>query len=143
MVHTHTLHHRIHEPRQAMLGTARYTLWASGVLIAMLLVILILFLGVFAFRTFLGFVRDCSLQAKRAPPQIPESASPYLQSLLVLGKEIAMPHYVFHCLDCRKVFTEILHIADLSKHQAKCPSCGSTHVEQQAAEFSAMTSKKS
>jgi hypothetical protein len=25
-----------------------------------------------------------------------------------------MPHYVFLCLDCRKVFTEILHIAELS-----------------------------
>jgi putative FmdB family regulatory protein len=54
-----------------------------------------------------------------------------------------MPHYVFRCLDCRKVFTEILHIAELSTHQTKCPSCGSTHVEQQVAEFSAMTSKKS
>jgi hypothetical protein len=52
MVHTHTLHHRIHDPRQAMLGTNRSTMWAAGVLIAMLLVILILFVGVYAYRAF-------------------------------------------------------------------------------------------
>jgi len=54
-----------------------------------------------------------------------------------------MPYYVFACLDCGKEFTEILHIADLSAHQAKCPSCGSIHVQQLAAAFTAMTSKKS
>jgi putative FmdB family regulatory protein len=58
-------------------------------------------------------------------------------------EEIAMPYYVFACLDCGKEFTEILHIADLSVHQAKCPFCGSVHVEQQAATFTATTSKKS
>jgi hypothetical protein len=46
----HTLHHRIHEPRQVIQGTFRSTLWGAGVLIAMLLVILVLFLGVFAIR---------------------------------------------------------------------------------------------
>ena len=54
-----------------------------------------------------------------------------------------MPYYVFICLECRKEFTEILHMADLSAHQAKCPFCGSTHVDQQAAAFTAVTSKKS
>jgi putative FmdB family regulatory protein len=58
-------------------------------------------------------------------------------------EEIAMPYYVFACLDCGKKFTEILHIADLSAHKAKCLFCGSVHVEQQAATFTAMTSKKS
>jgi len=54
-----------------------------------------------------------------------------------------MPYYVFACRDCGKEFTEFLHMADLSTHQAKCPSCGSTHVEQQVADFSTVTSKKS
>jgi putative FmdB family regulatory protein len=54
-----------------------------------------------------------------------------------------MPYYMFECLDCGKDFTEILHIADLSAYQPKCPFCGSTHVEQQVAPFSAVTSKKS
>ena len=54
-----------------------------------------------------------------------------------------MPYYVFACLDCGKEFTEILHIADLFAHNAKCPSCGSTNTEQKAAAFMAMTSKKS
>ena len=54
-----------------------------------------------------------------------------------------MPYYVFVCKDCRKEFTEVLHMADLSAHQAKCPSCGSTQVEQKAAAFTAVTAKKS
>lgn len=54
-----------------------------------------------------------------------------------------MPHYIFLCQDCRKEFTEILHMADLSAYRAKCPHCGSTNVEQQAAAFTAVTSKKS
>jgi hypothetical protein len=44
----HALHHRPHG--QVMQETVRSTLWAAGVLIAMLLLILVLFLGVFAIR---------------------------------------------------------------------------------------------
>ena len=54
-----------------------------------------------------------------------------------------MPHYVFLCQDCHEKFTEILHISDLTTSQVKCPHCGSKNVEQQAAAFSAVTSKKS
>jgi putative FmdB family regulatory protein len=54
-----------------------------------------------------------------------------------------MPHYVYHCLDCEKEFTEILHISDLNTIQLKCPHCGSEKVEQQVAAFAAVTSKKS
>jgi len=54
-----------------------------------------------------------------------------------------MPYYVFLCQDCRKEFTQALHIADLDKGLAVCPHCGSKRVSQQAAAFSAVTSKKS
>ncbi|MBZ5624206.1 MAG: zinc ribbon domain-containing protein [Acidobacteriia bacterium] len=54
-----------------------------------------------------------------------------------------MPHYVFVCQDCHKDFTEVLHISELSTTRVKCPHCGSEHVEQQYAEFSAVTAKKS
>ena len=54
-----------------------------------------------------------------------------------------MPHYVFLCQDCHKEFTEVLHIADLPTYKAKCPHCGSEKVQQQAAAFAAVTSKKS
>ena len=54
-----------------------------------------------------------------------------------------MPQYVFLCLDCKKEFTQILHFADLEKGGVFCPHCGSKHVEQEVAAFSAVTSKKS
>jgi len=54
-----------------------------------------------------------------------------------------MPHYVYVCLDCEKEFIENLHIADLNTIELKCPHCGSKKVEQQAAAFAAVTSKKS
>ena len=54
-----------------------------------------------------------------------------------------MPHYLFACQDCQKEFTQVLHIADLDKTEVVCPHCGSKHVSQQVAAFSAVTSKKS
>jgi putative FmdB family regulatory protein len=54
-----------------------------------------------------------------------------------------MPHYLFLCQDCRKEFTEILHISELGTTKVKCPQCGSEKVEQQVAAFAAVTSKKS
>jgi len=54
-----------------------------------------------------------------------------------------MPHYVYVCLDCDQEFTEVLHIADLDTVHLKCPHCGSEKVQQQIAEFAAVTSKKS
>ena len=54
-----------------------------------------------------------------------------------------MPHYVFLCRDCNKKFEQRLHISELGKTSVKCPHCGSQKVEQQAAAFAAVTSKKS
>jgi putative FmdB family regulatory protein len=54
-----------------------------------------------------------------------------------------MPQYVFLCQDCHKEFTKSLHMADLTAPNVQCPQCGSTNVQQQAAAFAAMTSKKS
>ena len=54
-----------------------------------------------------------------------------------------MPQYVFSCQDCKKEFTQILHIADLEKSDVVCPHCGSKRVTQQLAAFSAVTSRKS
>jgi putative FmdB family regulatory protein len=54
-----------------------------------------------------------------------------------------MPQYLYVCLDCHKEFTKALHIADLTTIRLQCPHCGSEKVEQQVAEFAAVTSKKS
>lgn len=54
-----------------------------------------------------------------------------------------MSQYVFLCEDCKKEFTEHLHIADVEKAEVKCPLCGGKRVHQLVADFSAVTSKKS
>ena len=54
-----------------------------------------------------------------------------------------MPYYVFLCRDCGKNFERPLHISELEKTRVKCPHCGSEKTQQQAAAFSAVTSKKS
>jgi len=54
-----------------------------------------------------------------------------------------MPQYVFLCQDCKKEFTQFLHIEDLEKGIAACPNCGSKRVEQEVAAFAAVTSRKS
>lgn len=54
-----------------------------------------------------------------------------------------MPHYVFVCKDCQKEFEKILHIDELGKATVECPECNSKNVEQRAAAFSAVTSRKS
>jgi putative FmdB family regulatory protein len=54
-----------------------------------------------------------------------------------------MSQYVFLCQDCKKEFTQTLHIADLEKGAVVCPLCGSKRVTQVLAGFSAVTSRKS
>ncbi len=54
-----------------------------------------------------------------------------------------MPHYDFFCQACQKTFSRILTIAEHGKEKIKCPHCGSKHVEQEAAAFFAVTSRKS
>jgi putative FmdB family regulatory protein len=57
--------------------------------------------------------------------------------------EVDMPHYVFLCKDCNKEFTQFMHMSELDNTKLKCPNCGSANVEQAAASFAAVTSKKS
>lgn len=54
-----------------------------------------------------------------------------------------MSNYVFLCQDCKKEFTQTLHIAELEKGGVTCPHCGSKRVTQEVSAFSAVTSKKS
>jgi len=54
-----------------------------------------------------------------------------------------MPVYIFLCRDCRKEFTKILRMKELEQGGITCPHCKSSNVAQQAASFSAVTSKKS
>jgi putative FmdB family regulatory protein len=54
-----------------------------------------------------------------------------------------MPQYVFLCEDCKKEFTQWLHIEELEKGEVSCPVCGGKKVRQQVAAFAAITSKKS
>lgn len=54
-----------------------------------------------------------------------------------------MSQYVFRCQDCKKEFSQTLHIADFEKSEVACPHCGSKRVTQLVAAFSAVTSRKS
>jgi len=54
-----------------------------------------------------------------------------------------MPIYDYICKDCKKHFEEVLPLSEHDKENVKCPHCGSIHVEQEAAEFFAITSRKS
>ena len=51
-----------------------------------------------------------------------------------------MPRYEFFCEDCQQ---PILTLIEYEKGEIKCPKCGGKHVHQEAAEFFAVTSKKS
>jgi len=53
-----------------------------------------------------------------------------------------MPVYDYVCNDCHKSFELVL---TLKEHDDRivCPKCGSKNVEQEMAEFFAVTSKKS
>jgi len=54
-----------------------------------------------------------------------------------------MPVYDYLCLDCHKAFEAVLSLNAHEETQAKCPHCGSKNVEQEAAAFFAVTSRKS
>ncbi len=54
-----------------------------------------------------------------------------------------MPVYDYVCLDCHKPFETALTLNQHDKENPKCPHCGSKNVEQEAAAFFAVTSKKS
>jgi len=54
-----------------------------------------------------------------------------------------MSQYTFICLDCKKEFSQFLHMTDREKADVACPHCGSKRVEQLFLAFSAVTARKS
>jgi putative FmdB family regulatory protein len=59
------------------------------------------------------------------------------------GREVEMPNYEFVCKECKKTFAVILSLDAYEKGRVACPKCKSKKVEQKAAAFFAVTSKKS
>jgi putative FmdB family regulatory protein len=58
-------------------------------------------------------------------------------------QEVSMPTYDYICNDCHKTFEQALTLDEHDHQHVKCPKCGSRNVEQEAAAFFAVTSKKS
>jgi len=54
-----------------------------------------------------------------------------------------MPVYDYICNDCHKEFEVVLTLTEHDKDKIACPKCGSKNVEQEAAAFFAVTSRKS
>jgi len=54
-----------------------------------------------------------------------------------------MPVYEYVCNECHTSFEVILTIKEHDKEEIICPKCQSKKVEQDAAEFVAVTSRKS
>lgn len=54
-----------------------------------------------------------------------------------------MPIYEYRCLECEERFERPEHIEEHSTADPKCPSCGSSKVEQVYSAFFAKTSRKS
>ena len=57
--------------------------------------------------------------------------------------EVVMPVYEYVCQKCHTAFEVILTIKEHDKEKVLCPKCGSEKVEQDVAEFFAVTSHKS
>jgi putative FmdB family regulatory protein len=58
-------------------------------------------------------------------------------------REGTMPVYDYVCLDCHKPFEIVLTLNEHDQKTPQCPHCDSKNVEQEAAAFFAVTSKKS
>ena len=54
-----------------------------------------------------------------------------------------MPVYDYLCHDCDKSFEQVLSLNEHDQQEIRCPRCGSKNVEQEAAAFFAVTSRKS
>ena len=54
-----------------------------------------------------------------------------------------MPVYGYLCNDCHKSFERVLTLHEHDQSEVRCPNCGSKKIEQEAAAFYAVTSKKS
>jgi putative FmdB family regulatory protein len=55
----------------------------------------------------------------------------------------SMPAYDYVCNDCQKTFERVLTLHEHDSQQMRCPHCGGQNLEQRAAVFYAVTSKKS
>lgn len=58
------------------------------------------------------------------------------------GRCKIMPTYDFLCLNCHKVFSEVLSLAEIAKAKPVCPKCKSKKVKKQITLFITKTSKK-
>ena len=55
-----------------------------------------------------------------------------------------MPVYEYVCEDCHEEFEEVLTLTEHDHvEEISCPNCGGKNIEQEAAGFFAVTSKKS
>ena len=54
-----------------------------------------------------------------------------------------MPLYAYVCNDCHKSFERVLTLREHDSEQMRCPQCGGKNIQQEAAAFNAVTSKKS
>ena len=58
-------------------------------------------------------------------------------------REVSMPVYDYVCKDCQHSFELVLTLSEHDKDNIRCPKCEGKNVEQDAAAFYAVTSKKS
>ena len=54
-----------------------------------------------------------------------------------------MPVYDYFCKDCNQSFERVLTLREHDSEQLRCPDCGGKNIEQAAAAFYPVTSKKS
>ena len=54
-----------------------------------------------------------------------------------------MPVYEYFCRECHKSFEIVLTLEQHEKKRIVCPKCGSRKVQQEMADFYAVTSRKS
>jgi putative FmdB family regulatory protein len=54
-----------------------------------------------------------------------------------------MPVYDYICHDCHRSFETVLSLHEHDEQTIRCPHCGSNNVEQEVAEFFAVTGRKS
>jgi len=79
----------------------------------------------------------------RQPPGLPRYRQEYNFGNAFSTGGVLMPVYDYVCLDCHKSFETVRTLNEHDKENPKCPKCGSKNVEQEAAAFFAVTSKKS
>ena len=87
-----------------------------------------------------GFIQQSSFANQK--PTIRHFVRAY-NSVNEFPREGTMPVYDYVCLDCHKPFEIVLTLNEHDKKTPKCPHCDSKNVEQEAAAFLAVTSKKS